>query len=483
MRKVELAKIACMAAVFCVATAVASPAQTFTTLANFNGSNGQNPYLATLVQGTDGNFFGTTENGGHYGYGEIFAVSPAGALARIYSFCAIKFTCPDGETPWGSVMQAANGKFYGTTPFGGAQGGGTVFELTPAGTLTTLYSFPNGSSPQATLVQGFNGYLYGSANFSGVDVYGTIFAVNPATGTLTTIYTFCSKPHCSDGMASGGLALGANGNFYGTTGTGGTNGGGTVFELTPSGRLTTLYRLNGSTDGMGPTSALILATDGNFYGTASYGGPNTLGTAFKVTPTGEFTNLHSFCSLTNCADGAQPSVALVQGTDGNLYGTTPLGGTGGIADCPAHCGTAFQLTTSGTLTTLYNFCSATNCTDGSGPFNGLVQGTDGNFYGATIGGGTGSPTAAGVIYSLSMGLGPFVRTNPGFGRTGQVVSILGNNLTDTTSVSFNGVSATFTVVSGTYIKATVPASATSGTIEVTTGSGVLSSNVAFSVLP
>ena len=101
---------------------------------------------------------------------------------------------------------------------------------------------------------------------------------------------------------------------------------------------------------------------------------------------------------------------LVEGTDGNLYGTTPLGGTGGTGDCVSHCGVAFQITTSGTLTTLYNFCSATNCTDGLAPYTGLVQGTDGNFYGATIGGGTGSPTASGVIYSISMGLGAFVRT-------------------------------------------------------------------------
>jgi uncharacterized repeat protein (TIGR03803 family) len=480
MRKSEFMKVACIVAVFCVATAVASSAQTFTTLANFDGSNGDGPYLGALVQGTDGNFFGATQFGGRYNYGEIFAVSPTDTLGRIYSFCADKFACPDGQSPQGSPMQAANGNFYGTTSYGGANNGGTLYAFTPAGTLTTLYSFPNGSTPIATLVQGFNGYLYGGDNASGVNVYGTIFAVNPATGTVTTIYTFCSKPHCVDGTASGSLVLAPNGNFYGTTGSGGIHGEGSIFEITPSGRLTTLYSFNGSTDGQDPNS-VILATDGNLYGTALYGGLYNGGTVFKVTLTGAFTNLHNFCSETNCADGLAPHAGLVQGTDGNLYGTTPLGGTGGTADCVSRCGTAFQITTSGTLTTLYNFCSQTNCTDGLGPYYGLVQGTDGNFYGATIGGGTGSVTAGGVIYRISTGLGPFVRANPGFGGAGHVVSILGNGLTGTTSVSFSGTPATFTVVSATDIKATVPAGATTGTIEVTTGSGTLSSNVAFLV--
>ena len=204
MRKFELVKVVCMVAVFCAAAAVGSSAQTYTPLADFDGSNGNSPYLGALIQGTDGNFFGTTQRGGRYDYGEIYAVSPSGTLGRIYSFCSVKFVCPDGQTPYGSVMQAANGNFYGTTAFGGANNGGTLFELTPAGTLTTLYSFPNGSTPSATLVQGFNGYLYGAANSSGVNVYGTIFAVNPATGTVTTVYTFCSKPHCADGSAGGG---------------------------------------------------------------------------------------------------------------------------------------------------------------------------------------------------------------------------------------------------------------------------------------
>jgi uncharacterized repeat protein (TIGR03803 family) len=482
MRKLGFGEVSCIVAIFCVAPAGPTPAQILTTLASFDGSNGNGPYLGSLVQGTDGKFFGTTQNGGRYNYGEIFAVSPTGTLGRIYSFCEEKFVCPDGQTPYGSVMQAANGSFYGTTAFGGANDGGTLFELTPAGALTTLYSFPNESTPQATLVQGFNGYLYGSANAGGVDVYGTIFAVNPTTGTLTTVYTFCSKPHCVDGTASSGLVLAPNGNFYGSTGSGGTHGNGSVFELAPSGRLTTLYSFNSSTDGQDP-SALVLATDGNLYGTAVYGGPYNGGTVFKITPTGQFTNLHNFCSQTNCADGEQPMAALVQGTDGNLYGTTPQGGTGGAADCVAHCGTAFQITTSGTLTTLYNFCSQTNCTDGLDPYYGLVQGTDGNFYGATIGGGTGGAIAGGTIYSLSMGLGSFVQANPSFGRIGQAVNILGNNLTGTTSVFFNDASAEFEVVSDTYIRATVPTGASTDVINVVTPSGVLSSNVAFQVLP
>ncbi len=455
MRKLDFGKIACLVAVFCIVAAVASPAQTLTTIANVGGL----PYLGPLVQGRDGNFFGTTSSSG--GYGGIFEVTPSGTLTVVYSFCADRFVCPDGQTPYWGVIQAANGNIYGTTNFGGANDGGTVFEIT-SGKLTTLYSFPNQGNPGGVLVQGVNGDIYGSA-------VNRIFSINSA-GTLSTIYTFCSLPSCADGSGPGTLVVGPGGNLYGTTGGGGAHGNGTFFKLTPAGALTTLRSFKAA-EGSGG-NGLVWASDGNFYGTSRFYGSNNVGTVFQLTPTGRLTVLHNFCSEADCADGEEPSSALVQGTDGNLYGTTPLGGTGGTGDCASHCGTAFQITTSGTLTTLYNFCSLADCADGLAPYYGLVQGTDGNFYGATY---------SGTVYSLSTGLGPFVKSNPAFGRAGYVVSILGSDLTGATGVTFNGVPATFTVVSGTLIEATVPSGATTGTIKVTTPSGVLSSNVAFRV--
>jgi uncharacterized repeat protein (TIGR03803 family) len=457
MQKLKFGKIACIVAVFCVVAAVASSAQTLTTIANVGGL----PYGGPLIQGRNGNFFGTTSSAGRYGYGGVFEVTPSGTLTEVYSFCQEAFVCPDGQTPYAGVIQAANGNIYGTTNFGGADNGGTVFEITP-GKLTTLYSFPNEQNPGGVLVQGVNGDIYGGAG-------KTTFSINSA-GTLTTIYTFCSLPNCPDGSGSGTLVVGPGGNLYGTNGSGGAHGFGTFFKLTPAGALTTLFNFR-KAEGRGG-NGLVWASDGNFYGTSPAYGANNAGTVFQLTPTGRLTVLHNFCSEADCADGEEPSSALVQGTDGNLYGTTPLGGTGGTGDCVSHCGTAFQITTSGTLTTLYNFCSLADCADGLAPYYGLVQGTDGNFYGATY---------SGTVYSLAVGLGPFVKSNPTFGRAGYVVSILGSDLTGATSVTFNGVPATFEFVSGTLIKATVPSGATTGTIEVTTPSGVLSSNVAFRV--
>jgi uncharacterized repeat protein (TIGR03803 family) len=181
---------------------------------------------------------------------------------------------------------------------------------------------------------------------------------------------------------------------------------------------------------------------------------------------------------------------LVQGSDGNFYGTTQMGGfiatlCGGIIN--VGCGVAFQLTPAGEITILHDFCSQSGCSDGFSPEGEPFEATNGIFYGTTTSGGntTGNcyPYGCGTLYSVSVGLGPFVEANPNFGKAGRIVGILGNNLTETTSVTFNGTPATFEVVSATYLKATVPIGATTGTIQVTTPSGTLSSNVAFRILP
>ena len=271
--------------------------------------------------------------------------------------------------------------------------------------------------------------------------------------------------------------------YYGTTAGGEANGDGTVFKITPSGTLTTLYNFcsqSGCADGSEPEGALIQATDGDLYGTTAAGGPNNQGTVFKITPCGTLTTLHTFCSQGYpCTDGADPEGALVQATDGNFYGTTIVGG----AYNPG-AGTIFQITPAGTLTTLYDFCSQTLCTDGAKPWAGLVQATNGTFYGTAEYGGTGGVYHdLGTIFSLSVGLGPFVKTLPACGEVGSPVKILGTNLTGATSITFNGTPATFTVVRPSEITTTVPVGATTGTVQVVTPSGTLSSNVPFRVLP
>jgi len=238
------------------------------------------------------------------------------------------------------------------------------------------------------------------------------------------------------------------------------------------------YSLPNGADGWSVQTPLTLGDDGNFYGTANRGGANGGGSVFKITPTGQFTTVYSFCSVTNCADGSVPWVPVALGSDGNFYGTTWAGG--GVND-----GVAYQITPSGEDTTLHSFCSLLNCKDGILPDGGLMQATNGLFYGTTVYGGDrncGNGNGCGVLYSISMGLQPYVQPKPAFAPVGKQIQILGNNLTGTTSVTFNGTAATFKVVSGTYILATVPG-ATTGPMEVTTPSRTLSSNVAFQVIP
>jgi uncharacterized repeat protein (TIGR03803 family) len=318
------------------------------------------------------------------------------------------------------------------------------------------------------------------------------------SGTLTTLYSFCSQTNCTDGSGPSGLVQATNGDFYGTTEYGGANQNtGTLFKITPSGTLTTLYSFcaqSGCTDGNGPNAGLVQATNGNFYGTTVNGGANSAitGTLFKITPSGTLTTLYSFCAQSGCTDGSYPIAALIQATNGDFYGTTssrPGATFGG--------GTVFKITPSGTLTTLYSFCAPkSGCTDGSYPIAALVQATDGNFYGTTQKGGNAltlpvirlaasSPAKVlgglGTVFSLSDGLAPFAGLEPRFGKVGTVVRILGQGFTGSTSVTFNGTAAVFTVVSDTYIKTSVPTGATTGKVVVVTPTGTLSSGGNFRV--
>lgn len=502
-----------LAAVLLMAViATESAAAQITTLASFDGTNGANPQ-APLVQATNGYLYGTTLNGGTSTFGTdgtIFKITPSGTLTSLYSFC-LQSGCPDGYILPAGLVQATNGYLYGTTEDGGGGGCcGTVFRITPSGTLKTLdgLAVEDGSGPYPTagLVQASNAYLYGTTVGGGLYGAGTVFRMSPG-GTLTTIFNFCPlpAPTCpsTDSLANGwmpmaGLVQAANGELYGTTSGGGTNPGGgaygpgTVFKITPSGVLTTLYSFcsksnsqNSCLDGYGPLATLVQATNGYFYGTTTAGGANNAGTIFRMTPAGTLTTLYSFCSQTACADGTKgggAAPALIQATDGNLYGTAPYGGATGGGTSSIGFGTVFKMTPSGELTTLYTFCIQSGCEDGGRPFGGLVQDTNGSFYGTTSIGGTNSP-GGGTVFSLSVGLGPFVKTLPTSALVGAAVKILGTDLTGATSVSFNGTAATFTVVSRSEITTTVPAGATTGEVQVTTPSGTLSSNVKFLVRP
>ncbi len=464
-------KVSCVIVGFLVMVLSLS-AQTFTTLQSFDSTDGANPEAA-LVQGLNGNLYGTTQQGGANGAGTVFEITPGGTLTTLYSFCSIG-VCADGDDPYAGLVLAANGDLYGTTTGGGAKGDGTVFKITPGGALTTLYSFcsasacTDGEKPTAGLVQAANGDFYGTTELEGAKGDGTVFKITPA-GTLTTLYTFCSLSDCADGKGASGLILAINGDFYGTTTGGGANGYGTVFKITVAGALTTVHSFD-STDGADPYAGLVQGANGDFYGTTYIGGANGEGTVYEITPSGTLTTLYSFCSESGCPDGANPYDALVQGTDGNFYGTTYAGGAN-------FYGTVFEITGGGELTTLHSFDDE----DGEETLAGLVQATDGLLYGTTYAGGA---DFNGTVFSLSVAsLNPFVETLPSSGAAGHEIDILGSDLVGTTRVSFNDTAAVFKVVSGSLITATVPTGATTGFVTVATPAGTLKSNRKFRVTP
>jgi uncharacterized repeat protein (TIGR03803 family) len=480
-------RMACIILLVCAVTISAS-AQ-LTTLASFDKTDGRDPGwpAAPFVQGTNGNFYGTTAAGGVSDEGTVFEMSPAGKIVTLYSFCS-QPGCSDGAGPNAGLIQATNGNLYGTTDGGGSNNFGTVFEITPAGKLTTLYRFcslsgcPDGANPSAGLIQAADGDLYGTTCCGGANGNGTVFKITRA-GVLTTLASLDGTNGTDP--AFGSLIQATNGDFYGTTIAGGANVGcgssrgcGTVFRMTPGGKLTTIYSFCAQpncTDGDELFGGLVQGSDGNLYGTTAVGGANGYGTVFELTLTGKLRTLHSF----DYADGAYPEAALIQGTDGKFYGTASEGGANGVA------GTLFSITPAGTLTTLYNFCSESNCADGTGPFESLMQATNGVFYGTTFAGGSSTNCigGCGTAFSLSTGLGPFIETRLSTGKAGAPVIVFGNNLTGTTAVNFNGTPSAFTVLSETEIQTTVPTGATTGFVTVATPSGTLTSNKPFQVIP
>jgi uncharacterized repeat protein (TIGR03803 family) len=458
---------------------------TFANLVNFNGIDGNYPF-GNLTQGIDGDLYGVTLFGDANAGGTLYRVTAAGALDVIYNFCS-QPNCTDGNTPAeAGLALGSDGNLYGATMSGGASaisgpcapyGCGTIFKITPSGTLTTIYNFcsqPNcadGDIDYGGVVRGVDGNFYGTTPDDGANGYGTVFKITPA-GAFTTLYSFCSQPNCADGDSPyTGLLQGADGNLSGMTSSGGANSDGTIFKLTLGGTLTTVHSFNGTDGSCGffLCAPLIQGAKGNLYGTTPYGGANGAGVVFEITSQGTFTVLYNFCSLTNCADGAYP-YQLAQATDGSLYGAT-TGGADGL-------GTLFKLAPGGALTTLHVFDGIHGqAPGGANPF-GLSQATNGTLYGVTEGGGIGF---GGTVFSLGVGLGPFVETLPVLGKAGATVNILGTNLTGATGVSFNGAVAVFEVISSSQISATVPPGATTGFVTVTTSSGSLKSNTIFRV--
>jgi uncharacterized repeat protein (TIGR03803 family) len=463
-------------ALACAALAVATlaQAQTYTPLYSYGTQTGdpRNPVPNGLMaQGRDGNLYTTTSMGGATSGGAAFNITTSGSITKLFDFAS-------NEAAIGGLTLGFDGNFYGTTSGGGTSNVGTVFKLTPAGQRTTLWnftSFNDGANPSYAPLQGQDGNFYGVNPDDRTGDYGLIYKIT-SKGALTVRGDFAATNGNNPNLPVQGM----DGNFYGTTRFGGINGAGctigcgVVYKMASSGKITVLHSFAGyPSDGSLPVGVLVQANDGTLYGTTYQGGANNQGIVFKITTGGAYTLLYSFNDVAG-SDGIHPWTGLALGTDGNLYGTAQGG--------KHNAGVLFKITPSGTESVLHDFCSSSGCADGFFPQTPILQHTNGKFYGSVESGGSGGLNG-GVFYSLDMALQPFAGLVTWQGASGKTVEILGQGFTGTSQVSFNGTSATFSVVSDTYLTATVPAAAATGFITVTTPSATLTSNRAFRVTP
>jgi uncharacterized repeat protein (TIGR03803 family) len=453
----------------------------------------------------------------------LLAVVPTSAFGQfsvLYNFGSVS---GDGRNPAfsGIIAQGRDGNLYTTTPSGGSTGNGAVVQITLAGTATVLYSFKgtDGSQPSGGLTLGLDGNFYGTTAAGGAHASGTIFKISQ-TGALTTLYSFTSSTDGSNPLAP--PIQGTDGNWYGTTSLSGAHSLGTVYKLTSTSTYTVLYAFD-TTHGSEPSAPLVQGSDGNFYGTTTFGGSNGGGVVFKITSAGALTVLFNFDST----HGRLPRSPLIQAADGSFYGTTQSGGS-------SNSGVTFKISSSGTLTVLHNMNGAS---DGGSPYAGLVQASDGNFYGTndnaassaagslfkmtnagaltvqhnfdttggaasqvtllqhtngilygdTNSGGTGNVSPCltgrcGVFYEMNDTLPAFITPMPYSGKVGSSIGILGQGFSSASVVKFNGVTATsFTLTGTTYIQAKIPTGASSGLVTVTTGAATLKSLRKFTV--
>ncbi|HEY2799768.1 MAG TPA: choice-of-anchor tandem repeat GloVer-containing protein [Chthoniobacterales bacterium] len=375
---------------------------TLTVLHDFDGGPSSANADHGLVQASDDNFYGTTAASGTAGLGTVYRITPTGTFTVL-----VNFTGANGSNPECALIQGSDGLLYGTTQSGGPlpTDNGTIFKMTIKGDLHTLFAFPqtiggplngaylNGRQPLAGLVQGTDGAFYGTNRLEGMrsptNAFGdgTVFKITSG-GAFQTLFTFYNSNDVSNpegAKPQAPLVLDQNGSFYSTTFQGGPDTVGTIFRVTATGVQTDLFNF---TNAIGePQGGLVLGPDNKYYGTTETGGSNNLGSYYRISHAGVFELLGSF---TGAANGGQPWGEMVVASDGNLYGTTSSGGSDSV-------GTIFRLTTAGVLTTIYTFPN--NGSMGSFPRGTLIQGRDGALYGTTLAGGA---TNAGVVFRLDL---------------------------------------------------------------------------------
>ena len=415
-------------AVLALAGSAALQAQTYTDIHDFNESDGCCAnYPSMLAQGRDGNIYGATTSGGAHLYGNIFKMTPAGVLTSIFSFDGTH-----GNGPQGGITLGTDGNFYGTTYQGGGGHAGTVFKITPAGVFAELYDFQNaadGAYPKAPPVQAQDGSLYGTTSNGTI---ATLYKITTA-GVFTVVANLATQSYSP-------LLLGTDGNLYGTTLYGGTYNAGTIFRFSPATKvLKTIYNFHTESS---PYSSLMQGVDGALYGTTSTGGTSSGGVVYRITTAGVYKVLVNF-NTNPSTNGATPYAGLVQGSDKYLYGVTSAGGANGQ-------GVLFKVGTAGTgFKVLHSFQTATGDTPDSTP---LLH-TNGKIYGLAFHGG--AKAAYGAVYSLDASLSPFTGTvMRKSAKEGVVIEMLGQGFKSATGVLFGTSPATFTAASNTYMTVT-----------------------------
>jgi uncharacterized repeat protein (TIGR03803 family) len=372
---------------------------TFTVLHTFAGgtSDGWNPE-GSLVEGSDGNFYGVTSKAGSSD-GTVYRMTPSGQVTVLHSFTG---AASDGATPVSGLIEGSDGSFYGTTEDGGTSGCGTVYKITPSGSFTLLYSFAfstggafggtftsDGGFPSGGLVEGSDGNFYGITGFGGANGWGTVYQVTPS-GAFTLLHTF-AKTTDNGIYGLGSLIQGSDGKFYGLARDGGAIGAGIVFTITPSGSFTIVYNFTGgASDGSAPEATLVEGSDGNFYGMAEGAASGVYGTVVQITPSGSVTLLHNFVG----ADGKFPYGNLVEGSDGSLYGYTSRGGA-------SDDGTLFKLVSSPTLPGQVSLTVPASVTHGTAFTLGYANVNAANTAGVTFAGPTTQQTCVATNYLSS----------------------------------------------------------------------------------
>jgi uncharacterized repeat protein (TIGR03803 family) len=372
----------------------------------------------------------------------------------------------EGNSPRGQLLQIWSGLLYGTTELGGTGAQGTIFSTAVNGNVTVLQSLTgaNGARALPLVVGNPGGNMFGVSK--GGPQAGTFFVLSPA-GAMKGLHSFTNL----EGTPSGPLLLANDGNFYGTT-TGSVQDN--LYKVTHTAAVTVLHSFPG---GSRPAGSLLQASNGQIYGVVQIGSnPSGFGFVYRMPLTGAGANtpviIHTFAGV---PDGARPVGGLIQASDGNIYGTSAQGGTFGF-------GTIFKVTLGDQYSTVLNF----NLSNGIYPEStstGVMQGSDGKLYGTATSGGANS---GGTVYSLDLGLpkpkpgiGSFSPTN---GLAGIYVVLAGRNLVGVSSVRFNGIAATsFFPVGSNYVYAQVPSGATTGPISLTTPGGTTTSATSFTV--